>query len=93
MVYIDTNMVRAGVVSHPSMWPFCEYNEIQHPRKRNVLINYDMLQGLFGNFKKKAGIYNKEMRHISSGRVLLSMRLILRPKRAIQVSKTPTFEI
>lgn len=49
MVYIDTNMVRAGVVSHPSMWPFCGYNEIQHPRKRNVLIDYDMLQGLFGN--------------------------------------------
>jgi len=22
MVYIDTNMVRAGVVSHPAMWPF-----------------------------------------------------------------------
>ena len=49
MVYIDTNMVRAGVVNHPSMWPFCGYNEIQHPRKRNVLIDYDMLQGLFGN--------------------------------------------
>jgi putative transposase len=49
MVYIDTNMVRAGVVNHPSRWPFCGYNEIQHPRKRNVLIDYDMLQGLFGN--------------------------------------------
>ena len=24
MVYIDTNMVRAGVVSHPAMWPFIE---------------------------------------------------------------------
>jgi len=22
MVYIDTNMVRAGAVNHPSMWPF-----------------------------------------------------------------------
>ena len=49
MVYIDTNMVRAGVVNHPSMWPFCGYNEIQHPRKRNMLIDYDMLKGLFGN--------------------------------------------
>jgi len=26
MVYIDTNMVRAGAVNHPSMWHFCGYN-------------------------------------------------------------------
>ena len=31
MVYIDTNMVRAGVVSHPSEWPFSGYNEIREP--------------------------------------------------------------
>ena len=28
MAYIDTNMVRAGVVSHPALWPFCGFNEI-----------------------------------------------------------------
>jgi putative transposase len=48
MVYIDTNMVRAGVVNHPSMWPFCGYNEIQEPRRKNVLIDYERLQGLLG---------------------------------------------
>ncbi len=48
MVYIDTNMVRAGVVNHPTMWPFCGYNEIQEPRRKNVLIDYDRLQGLLG---------------------------------------------
>jgi putative transposase len=48
MGYIDTNMVRAGVVSHPSMWSFCGYNEIQEPRKKNVLIDYQRLQGLLG---------------------------------------------
>ena len=48
MVYIDTNMVRAGVVSHPSMWPFCGYNEIQEPRRKNVLIDYERLLGLLG---------------------------------------------
>jgi hypothetical protein len=37
LVYIDTNMVRAGVVSHPSKWPFSGYNEIQEPRRKNVL--------------------------------------------------------
>ena len=49
MVYIDTNMVRAGVVSHPSMWPFCGYNEIQEPRRKNVLIDYERLQRLIGS--------------------------------------------
>jgi REP element-mobilizing transposase RayT len=48
MVYIDTNMVRAGVVSHPSMWSFSGYSEIQEPRRKNILIDYERLQGLFG---------------------------------------------
>ena len=39
MVYIDTNMVRAGVVSHPSMGSFSGYNEIQEPRRKNMLID------------------------------------------------------
>lgn len=29
------------------MWPFSGYNEIQTPRKKNVLIDHDRLQGLF----------------------------------------------
>src|SRR3989304_7544467 len=48
MVYVDTNMVRAGVVSHPSMWAFCGYNEIQEPRRKNILIDYERLQRLIG---------------------------------------------
>ena len=28
IAYIDTNMVRAGVVRHPSMWPFCGYTDL-----------------------------------------------------------------
>jgi putative transposase len=48
MVYIDTNMVRAGVVSHPSLWSFCGYNEIQEPRRKNRLIDYERLQVLLG---------------------------------------------
>ena len=54
MVYIDTNMVRAGVVDHPSMWPFCGYNEIQQPRRKNVLIDNERLQRLVG-----AGSYDQ----------------------------------
>ena len=41
-------MVRADVVDHPSHWPFCVYNEIQAPRRKNVLIDYDKLMQLLG---------------------------------------------
>ena len=34
LVYIDLNMIRAGVVNHPSMWPFCGYNEVQNPGRK-----------------------------------------------------------
>ena len=46
--YIDLNMVRAGVVDHPSQWPYSGYNEIQKPRKKNVLIDYEKFMGLLG---------------------------------------------
>jgi putative transposase len=39
-------MVRAGVVDHPSQWPFCGYNEIQRPRRKNILIDHDKLNEL-----------------------------------------------
>ena len=41
-------MVRAGVVNHPSEWPFCGYNEIQKPRNRYALVDYEELKGLLG---------------------------------------------
>jgi putative transposase len=46
MVYIDMNMVRAGVVNHPEEWIFCGYNEIQNPRQRYSLIDYHRLISL-----------------------------------------------
>ena len=46
MVYIDMNMVRAGVVKHPKEWSFCGYNEIQNPRERYSLIDYRRLISL-----------------------------------------------
>lgn len=48
LVYIDSNMVRAGVVAHPSEWPFCGYNEIQMPKRKSVLIDYQKLAKLTG---------------------------------------------
>jgi len=48
LVYIDLNMVRAGVVEHPSQWPFGGYNEIQQPRRKCKLIAYEQLRDLLG---------------------------------------------
>jgi len=38
----------SGVVEHPSKWPFCGYNEIQEPRSKNILIDYERLRKLLG---------------------------------------------
>jgi putative transposase len=48
LVYIDLNMVRAGVVRHPSGWRDCGYNEIQSPRDRYRIIDHARLAGLLG---------------------------------------------
>jgi hypothetical protein len=47
MVYIDLNMVRAGVVPHPSEVPFCGYHEILNTRQRYTLIDHESLTDLF----------------------------------------------
>jgi len=46
MVYIDLNMVRAGVVDHPSEWPDCGYHEIQNPPQRYAIIDRQKLAEL-----------------------------------------------
>ena len=48
LVYIDLNMVRARVVSHPLEWAFGGYNDIQKPRKKNVIIDHQKLSELAG---------------------------------------------
>ncbi|BBO85761.1 hypothetical protein DSCO28_63270 [Desulfosarcina ovata subsp. sediminis] len=44
MVYVDLNMVRAGVVTHPSEWKWGGFHEIQNPKTRYRLIDHDMLR-------------------------------------------------
>ena len=61
LVYIDLNMVRAGVVNHPSQWSFCGFNEIQYPKRKNVLINYEKLRELLG-----MGSYDQVISHHKS---------------------------
>jgi len=48
LVYIDLNMVRARVVSHPSNWAHSGYWEIQNPPKRYAIIDLPELSSLCG---------------------------------------------
>ncbi|RMH52297.1 MAG: transposase [Zetaproteobacteria bacterium] len=48
LTYIDLNMVRAGVVSHPSEWPHSGFHEIQSPPSRYRLIDQERLIALTG---------------------------------------------
>jgi putative transposase len=41
LVYIDLNMVRAGVVRHPAQWKVCGFNDIQSPRLRYRIIDFE----------------------------------------------------
>jgi len=43
LVYIDMNMVRAGVVNHPKEWLQSGYHEIQKPPSRYRIIDTDRL--------------------------------------------------
>jgi putative transposase len=48
LVYVDLNMVRAGVVGHPREWAASGYREIQAPPKRYRIIDRVALLELFG---------------------------------------------
>jgi len=54
LVYIDMNMVRAGVVNHPAEWEFCGYNEIQMPKQRYSLVDQQMLHSVAGSGNEDA---------------------------------------
>ncbi len=48
MVYIDLNIVRAGVVNHPGQWNESGFCEIQEPPKRYAIIDLQSLSELSG---------------------------------------------
>lgn len=48
LVYIDMNMVRAGIVTHHCMWKHSAFHEIQSPPKRYRIINRITLASLLG---------------------------------------------
>lgn len=47
-MYIDLNMVRAGVVMHPEHWTHGGFNQIQRPPQRYALIDLEQLASLCG---------------------------------------------
>jgi len=51
MVYIELNMVRAGVVRHPEQWSWCSYQEWMGRRQRYVLTNKQACLGTLGNLE------------------------------------------
>ena len=51
MTYIDLNMVRAGVVSHPSQWEAGGYRQIQTPPPRYRIVDLEALMDLCGIHK------------------------------------------
>jgi putative transposase len=46
--YIDLNMVRAGVVSHPNEWAWCGYHELVGNRQRYCFLDIERLVELLG---------------------------------------------
>ena len=48
LLYIDFNMVRAGVVQHPGEWPEGGYAELQSQQQRYGVIDRTALMGLLG---------------------------------------------
>ena len=48
MVYMDLNMVRAGVIKHPAEWPFGGYQEIQQGPGRYSRVDVKALMHLCG---------------------------------------------
>ena len=48
IVYIDLNMVRAGVIQNPSQWVHGGYEELQKPRHKCSLIEHERVKKLTG---------------------------------------------
>ena len=64
LFYIDFNMVRAGVVSHPEEWHWSGYDELSGRRQRYRLIDFESLLNCVGMHESSKFIdwYNNTMK-------------------------------
>jgi putative transposase len=91
LVYIDLNMVRAGVVDHPSQWPHGGYNEIQAPRRKNVIIAYDRLRLLAG-FKDYESFTSAHRKWVQAALAEIDTKRQSRWTESIAVGGSPFIE-
>jgi putative transposase len=73
LFYIALNMVRAGVVEHPSDWPWSSHSELVGERRRYRMIDWDVLLGKLGQGTRKEFVawYTKTLAAFCSNRKLL----------------------
>jgi putative transposase len=91
LVYIDLNMVRAGVVDHPSQWPHGGYNEIQTPRWKNIIIAYDKLRALAG-FEDYASFISAHRKWVDAALKNFDTKRESRWTKSIAVGSEPFIE-
>jgi putative transposase len=92
LVYIDLNMVRAGVVKHPGQWSWCGYQELTGERKRYRVNDLEALLESIGDGMTLEG-FRENYRHSIEDR-LASGNLQREPKwsESLAVGSRPFVE-
>jgi len=77
LFYIEMNMVRAGVVSHPSKWGWSSFGELSGKRERYRLLDIDTLIRKLGQggYEEFAPWYRKTLDELSARRKSLKREL------------------
>ncbi len=72
MMYIDLNMVRAGVVLHPGDWRWSGYCEIQLPPQRYAVIDRKVLTEILGanSFKQYQQVHKCQISNVLKSTLL-----------------------
>jgi len=78
ITYIDMNMVRAGVVSHPKEWTYCGYYEMLTFRKRYTILDTQMLLDLFSQTNLVDSV---EHRRFTVDSAILKNQYLVRDKK------------
>lgn len=78
MTYIDMNMVRAGVASHPKEWAHCGFHEIFHSKKCLLILDVQMLLAIFAQ-NSLSNLF--EFRHSSVDDAILKNMYLIKDKK------------